>query len=175
MALRVQLSFKVDWKQKKMFGIKFFHFLVLLLVCVALRREESVDSSEGNNRSGRQVRPDFHEVDAFGDDFVDFGAQTGPHGQFSWHADFPLEWWKRWKAILIHQLRVIANVYSAPIKAKLFISPPIAYQIKFFAPMLFLFVNQKIRTRKVSWTSRTSSCVVLQIEFVENWTRETMK
>ena len=33
----------------------------------------------------------FHEVDAFGDDFVDFGAQTGPKGQFSWHADFPLE------------------------------------------------------------------------------------
>uniref|UniRef100_A0A8W7NZ87 Secreted protein n=1 Tax=Anopheles coluzzii TaxID=1518534 RepID=A0A8W7NZ87_ANOCL len=33
----------------------------------------------------------FHEVDAFGDDFVDFGAQTGPLGAFTWHANFPVE------------------------------------------------------------------------------------
>ena len=39
----------------------------------------------------RKEQQNFHEVDAFGDDFVDFGAQTGPKGQFSWHADFPLE------------------------------------------------------------------------------------
>lgn len=39
----------------------------------------------------RNEQQNFHEVDAFGDDFVDFGAQTGPKGQFSWHADFPLE------------------------------------------------------------------------------------
>lgn len=38
-----------------------------------------------------QQQQNFHEVDAFGDDFVDFGAETGAHGQFSWHADFPLE------------------------------------------------------------------------------------
>lgn len=39
----------------------------------------------------RNEQQNFHEVDAFGDDFIDFGAQTGPKGQFSWHADFPLE------------------------------------------------------------------------------------
>lgn len=39
----------------------------------------------------QQEQQNFHEVDAFGDDFVDFGAQTGSHGAFSWHADFPLE------------------------------------------------------------------------------------
>ncbi|XP_053666156.1 uncharacterized protein LOC128715299 [Anopheles marshallii] len=33
----------------------------------------------------------FHEVDAFGDDFVDFGAQTGPFGAFTWHANYPVE------------------------------------------------------------------------------------
>ena len=42
-------------------------------------------------RQERQEQQNFHEVDAFGDDFIDFGAQTGPKGQFSWHADFPLE------------------------------------------------------------------------------------
>lgn len=33
----------------------------------------------------------FYEVDAPGDDYVDFGAYTGPHGSFSWHANYPLE------------------------------------------------------------------------------------
>lgn len=33
----------------------------------------------------------FYEVDAFGDDYLDFGAITGPKGSFSWHANYPLE------------------------------------------------------------------------------------
>ncbi|GAB0100102.1 hypothetical protein DMENIID0001_160940 [Sergentomyia squamirostris] len=32
----------------------------------------------------------FYEVDAFGHDFTDFGAQTGPRGAFTWRANFPL-------------------------------------------------------------------------------------
>lgn len=49
------------------------------------------DRKKGIKKSSRQEVQNFHEVDALGDDFVDFGAQTGGHGQFSWHADFPLE------------------------------------------------------------------------------------
>lgn len=33
----------------------------------------------------------FYEVDALGDDYVDFGAATGPKGAFSWHATYRLE------------------------------------------------------------------------------------
>lgn len=33
----------------------------------------------------------FYEVDALGDDYVDFGALTGPKGAFSWHATYRLE------------------------------------------------------------------------------------
>lgn len=33
----------------------------------------------------------FYEVDALGDDYVDFGALTGPRGAFSWHATYRLE------------------------------------------------------------------------------------
>lgn len=33
----------------------------------------------------------FYEVDALGDDYVDFGAMTGAHGAFSWHANYPIE------------------------------------------------------------------------------------
>lgn len=33
----------------------------------------------------------FYEVDALGDDYVDFGALTGPNGAFSWHATYPLQ------------------------------------------------------------------------------------
>lgn len=39
----------------------------------------------------RQQQQNFHEVDAFGEDFVDFGAHTGGFGAYSWHADFPIE------------------------------------------------------------------------------------
>lgn len=37
------------------------------------------------------ARNKFYEVDAHGDDYVDFGALTGQNGAFSWHANFPLE------------------------------------------------------------------------------------
>lgn len=78
-----------------MFSKKLFHFLVILFICVALKKNNRrLKQKIKENRSDRQVQQNFHEVDAFGDDFIDFGAQTGPHGQFSWHADFPLE--RRW-------------------------------------------------------------------------------
>lgn len=35
--------------------------------------------------------PNFHEVDAYGDDYVDFGARTGENGAFYWHANYPVE------------------------------------------------------------------------------------
>lgn len=38
-----------------------------------------------------ETRNKFYEVDAHGDDYVDFGALTGQNGAFSWHANFPLE------------------------------------------------------------------------------------
>jgi hypothetical protein len=77
-----------------MFGKKFFHFLVILLVCAVLKKgnhKRLKHSGRNNAKNTHQAQQNFHEVDAFGDDFVDFGAQTGPKGQFSWHADFPLE------------------------------------------------------------------------------------
>lgn len=77
-----------------MFGKKFFHFLMILLVCAVLKKGSN-KRLKLRNKNVRQVQQNFHEVDAFGDDFVDFGAMSGPHGQFSWHADFPLE--RRWR------------------------------------------------------------------------------
>ena len=78
-----------------MIGKKFLHFLVLLLVCAVLKQGHNNHRRLRNkhkvDKTIRQEQQNFHEVDALGDDFIDFGAQTGPHGQFSWHADFPLE------------------------------------------------------------------------------------
>lgn len=77
-----------------MFGKKFFYFLVILFICAALKTENNKrlkHDTQKNAKSNRQSQQNFHEVDAFGDDFIDFGAQTGPKGQFVWHADFPLE------------------------------------------------------------------------------------
>lgn len=39
-----------------------------------------------------ETKTKFYEVDAHGDDYVDFGALSGQNGAFSWHANFPLEW-----------------------------------------------------------------------------------
>lgn len=57
------------------------------------RHRKSLKGRKAISKNARQNQPNlnFHEVDAFGEDFVDFGAQTGDHGQFSWHADFPIE------------------------------------------------------------------------------------
>ncbi|XP_035909757.1 uncharacterized protein LOC118511130 [Anopheles stephensi] len=52
------------------------------------RRDDGPTLDAGNPRANGL---NFHEVDAFGDDFVDFGAQTGPYGAFTWHANFPIE------------------------------------------------------------------------------------
>lgn len=72
---------------------KVFQFLAIILICVIIKNSQKKatrhkGSTNGKLQNGEQ---NFHEVDAFGDDFVDFGAQTGDHGQFSWHADFPIE------------------------------------------------------------------------------------
>lgn len=67
---------------------------MILFVCAVLKKGNNKrlkNSRRSHNKATRQSQQNFHEVDAFGDDFVDFGAQTGPKGQFSWHADFPLE------------------------------------------------------------------------------------
>lgn len=76
-----------------MFGRKLIHLLVILFVFAVLKKADrrSLKGSRQRVRENRQVQQNFHEVDALGDDFIDFGAQTGPLGQFSWHADFPLE------------------------------------------------------------------------------------
>jgi hypothetical protein len=68
-------------------------FRIFLLFCVTIALVQGKKRRRGNKKSQKIVaeQQNFHEVDAFGDDFVDFGAQTGEHGQFSWHADFPLE------------------------------------------------------------------------------------
>lgn len=78
---------------------KFIRFAVAFLIFFMLNKqiyENAVSSAKSKRRkieksSRQREQQNFHEVDAFGDDFVDFGAQTGEHGQFSWHADFPLE------------------------------------------------------------------------------------
>lgn len=57
-------------------------------------RKRLYDTSQEKERQDENPRAgelNFHEVDAFGDDFVDFGAQTGPYGAFTWHANFPVE------------------------------------------------------------------------------------
>lgn len=77
-----------------MLARKMFHFLVILLICAVLKKGSHRRVKHRGHkgvRPSRQAEQNFHEVDAFGDDFIDFGAQTGPKGQFSWHADFPLE------------------------------------------------------------------------------------
>jgi hypothetical protein len=72
---------------------KIFLFLVLLLFITSQKvlGRKIFKNKNANLNSRQQQQPNFHEVDAFGEDFVDFGAQTGDRGQFSWHADFPIE------------------------------------------------------------------------------------
>uniref|UniRef100_A0A182QJH1 Secreted protein n=1 Tax=Anopheles farauti TaxID=69004 RepID=A0A182QJH1_9DIPT len=76
--------------------------LVILCQAIVVRDEVYYNSREAqsddehsltsqSNDARALTGQNFHEVDAFGDDFVDFGAQTGPHGAFTWHANFPLE------------------------------------------------------------------------------------
>lgn len=95
-----------------MLGKKLIHFLVILLVCAVLKRgnHKSLKHRNKSVKSSRQPRQNFHEVDAFGDDFVDFGASSGRHGQFYWHADFPLD--ARWKQAR-DLFRLIANICFA--------------------------------------------------------------
>jgi hypothetical protein len=68
-----------------MFGRKFFHILAIFLICATLKMDKN-KSADGRKmaKHTQQLQQNFHDVDAFGDDFIDFGAQTGPKGQFSW-------------------------------------------------------------------------------------------
>jgi flagellar biosynthesis/type III secretory pathway M-ring protein FliF/YscJ len=71
---------------------RLFQFLVVFFICAALRgKSRKASKQQQQQQQQREEEQNFHEVDAFGDDFIDFGAQTGERGQFSWHADFPLE------------------------------------------------------------------------------------
>lgn len=77
--------------------VLFFILLFLLVVSFKARKlnkyhyEKKLKRVKETYRSAQQMQQNFHDVDAFGEDFVDFGAKTGNHGQFSWHADFPIE------------------------------------------------------------------------------------
>uniref|UniRef100_A0A2M4D040 Putative secreted protein n=1 Tax=Anopheles darlingi TaxID=43151 RepID=A0A2M4D040_ANODA len=44
--------------------------------------ERSTDVSDVHN---------LHDVEAYGNDFVDFGSQTGRHGAFAWHSNFLID------------------------------------------------------------------------------------
>lgn len=70
---------------------RLFQFLVVFFICAALKGKSRKASKQQQLQQQREEEQNFHEVDAFGDDFIDFGAQAGDEGQFSWHADFPLE------------------------------------------------------------------------------------
>lgn len=109
--LTLKFSTVSDLRSLKMWQRKFFHFLLILLVCAVLKtgNHKRLKHRHRSDRSSRQAAQNFHEVDAFGDDFIDFGAMSGPRGQFLWHADFPLEW--RATLSIVHQFRLIANIY----------------------------------------------------------------
>jgi len=72
---------------------KLFQFLTIILICIVIRDDFVKAARRSSKKVGklRNAEQNFHEVDAFGDDFIDFGARTGDLGAFSWHADFPLE------------------------------------------------------------------------------------
>lgn len=72
---------------------KFIHLTVLVMICAYLKRDNNrkMKGKYSRNSRARAQLHNIYEVDAPGDDFVDFGAMSGPLGQFSWHADFPLE------------------------------------------------------------------------------------
>ena len=87
-ALSLAVSYSVAIKIRPKMNLRsIVRLFVIAFICVALRSRGRKSSKQ---RQGGEDR-NFHEVDAFGDDFIDFGAQTGAHGQFSWHADFPIE------------------------------------------------------------------------------------
>lgn len=50
-----------------------------------------MDAEPTYDDDDEDIKNKFYEVDAHGDDYVDFGALTGQNGAFSWHANFPLE------------------------------------------------------------------------------------
>lgn len=70
-----------------MLGKKIFNLFILLLICVALKVNRAKVSNQVYNKNqkiSRQSDQNFHDVDAFGDDFIDFGSKSGSKGQFSW-------------------------------------------------------------------------------------------
>lgn len=61
-----------------------------IFYCLVLD-EEYEGTNDDLRQESNESRQKFFEVDAFGDDYVDFGASTGQNGAFMWHANFPLE------------------------------------------------------------------------------------
>lgn len=65
---------------------------------IAVARRQSLDLKQQFEKLANlgpthddETKTKFYEVDAHGDDYVDFGALSGQNGAFSWHANFPLE------------------------------------------------------------------------------------
>ncbi|XP_058819687.1 uncharacterized protein LOC131682313 [Topomyia yanbarensis] len=60
---------------------------------ITVKYDNSPDTRNSQLRQGtsNDNSQSFHEVDAFGDDYVDFGAHTGLNGAFYWHANYPVE------------------------------------------------------------------------------------
>lgn len=84
--------FKIMLLYKNIFHIYLLFLTFVLLNAQIHKRVKGKRRKLGHQKSSQQQeQQNFHEVDALGDDFIDFGAQTGEHGQYSWHADFPLE------------------------------------------------------------------------------------
>lgn len=54
-------------------------------------RSQQQTQQRPQSASSQVEQQKFYEVDALGDDYVDFGAMTGPRGAFSWHATYRLE------------------------------------------------------------------------------------
>lgn len=63
--------------------------MVLIFCCFSLRTDIDIVEGEKDDELSQALK--FYDVDAPGDDYVDFGAYTGPYGSFSWHANYPLE------------------------------------------------------------------------------------
>ncbi|KAJ8916855.1 hypothetical protein NQ315_005862 [Exocentrus adspersus] len=75
--------------------MKFFVIIFLCTVIMSCKlllahpvEDQVQNPSEENARAQRHAHHDHH--DDGHDDAVDFGAHTGDHGAFGWHAHFPV-------------------------------------------------------------------------------------
>lgn len=74
-------KYKKNWKkiEKKIIDVEEFQE----------ERQQQDEKQQSQQRQQQQQK--FYEVDAFGEDYVDFGAQTGNNGAYAWHANFPIQ------------------------------------------------------------------------------------